>query len=76
ADALAERLRAHYALLTSVAAFSPEQPGRRRVYDRQDAFYLPLDGFDGIDRPGPNLLIYVRSELAGAIPAAASATAR
>ena len=31
------------------------------VYDRQDEFYLPLAGFDGITRPGPDLKLYVRS---------------
>jgi Dolichyl-phosphate-mannose-protein mannosyltransferase len=30
------------------------------VYDRQDDFYLPMSGFRRIDRPGPNLQIYVR----------------
>ena len=32
----------------------------RNVYDLQDEFYLPLAGFHRIDRPGPNLTIYVR----------------
>ena len=32
----------------------------RNVYDRQDEFYLPIAGFHGIERPGPNLRIYVR----------------
>ena len=35
------------------------------VYDWQDEFYLPLAGFGGIERPGPNLTIYVRPDLAG-----------
>jgi hypothetical protein len=30
------------------------------VYDWQDDFYLPLTGFKGIERPGPNLKIYIR----------------
>jgi len=34
------------------------------VYDWQDEFYLPLTGFAGIQRPGPNLTIYVRPDLA------------
>ena len=29
------------------------------IYDWQDDFYLPLAGFKGIERPGPNLKIYV-----------------
>ncbi len=32
----------------------------RHVYDQQDAFYVPFDGFDGVARPGPNLSIYER----------------
>ena len=30
------------------------------IYDWQDDFYLPLTGFKGIERPGPNLKIYIR----------------
>jgi len=30
------------------------------VYDRQDEFYLPIAGFKGIERPGPNFRVYVR----------------
>jgi hypothetical protein len=32
----------------------------RNVYDWQDEFYLPLSGFHGIQRPGPNLQVYIR----------------
>ena len=35
----------------------PLDPGN--VYDLQDEFYLPLTGFRGIVRPGPNLDVYV-----------------
>jgi hypothetical protein len=28
------------------------------VYDQQDAFYLPFDGFSGVERPGANFSIY------------------
>jgi hypothetical protein len=35
-------------------------PDPHNVYDLQDEFYLPLAGFRRIDRPGPNLKIYVR----------------
>jgi len=31
------------------------------VYDPLDAFYLPIWGFEGIDRPGPSLLIQTPS---------------
>jgi hypothetical protein len=34
------------------------------VYDWQDEFYLPLRGFRDIWRPGPNLTVYVRPDLA------------
>ena len=30
------------------------------LYDRQDDFYLPMSGFRQIERPGPNVQIYVR----------------
>jgi hypothetical protein len=36
---------------------------RRNVYDWQDEFYVPLTGFKGIQRPGPNLRIYVRRDV-------------
>jgi hypothetical protein len=35
-------------------------PDAHNVYDLQDEFYLPLAGFQRIDRPGPNLKVYVR----------------
>jgi hypothetical protein len=35
------------------------------VYDWQDEFFLPLTGFKGIERPGPNFKIYIRR---GAFP--------
>jgi hypothetical protein len=31
-----------------------------RIYDQQDAFYLPLAGLDGIQRPGPSFDVYKR----------------
>ena len=30
------------------------------VYDQQDAFFVPLAGFAGVGRPGPNFFIYQR----------------
>ena len=33
------------------------------VYDRDDAFYVPLSGFRAVTRPGPNVEIYSRSDL-------------
>jgi dolichyl-phosphate-mannose-protein mannosyltransferase len=35
-------------------------PDPHNVYDLQDEFYLPFAGFHRVDRPGPNLKIYVR----------------
>jgi len=48
-------LRLGYTLAHRIDAFTPD-PGR--VYDMQDAFFIPFDGFRGVDRPGPNFLIY------------------
>lgn len=36
---------------------------RANVYDLQDEFYLPLAGFRGIERPGPNLDVFVRKHV-------------
>jgi hypothetical protein len=33
---------------------------RANIYDQQDDFYVPLAGFHQIERPGPNVRIYVR----------------
>jgi hypothetical protein len=54
----AEALEAHYRLSANfeVAAADPDN-----VYDWQDEFYLPLGGFKRIERPGPNLKVYVRA---------------
>ena len=32
----------------------------QHVYDQQDAFFVPLAGFAGVGRPGPNFSIYQR----------------
>jgi hypothetical protein len=41
------------------------------VYDQQDAFYLPIDGFARIARPGPNIRFYERRPVdAGSTPPA------
>ena len=34
----------------------------RNVYDWQDQFFVPLSGFEGIERPGPNVGIYLRRD--------------
>jgi 4-amino-4-deoxy-L-arabinose transferase-like glycosyltransferase len=36
------------------------RPGIERVYDQQDAFYLPIDGLEGLSRPGPSFELYSR----------------
>ena len=41
-----------------VRAFPVTADGTDRLYDQQDAFFLPLDGLAGIERPGPSFEIY------------------
>jgi hypothetical protein len=55
-DALVPRLR-DYDLRYTVRAVNMNQP---HVYDQQDAWFVPLAGFDGVARPGPNLSVYRR----------------
>jgi hypothetical protein len=45
-----------YEPIWCVAAHDPGVTSN--VYDLQDAFFLPLAGFAGIERPGPNIDIY------------------
>jgi hypothetical protein len=33
-----------------------------RIYDLQDAFFVPFAGFEGVARPGPNFTLYKRRE--------------
>ena len=37
-------------------------PDPTRVYDMQDAFFIPFAGFRGVERPGPNFLIYRKND--------------
>jgi hypothetical protein len=46
-----------YDLLHSIRAVNMKQP---HLYDQQDAWFVPLAGFEGVARPGPNLSIYHR----------------
>lgn len=46
-----------YALAADLQAAASDPAN---VYDWQDEFYLPLTGFKGVTRAGPNLQIYVR----------------
>jgi 4-amino-4-deoxy-L-arabinose transferase-like glycosyltransferase len=64
-DAVGKR----YVLVHAIRAFQPPLGDAPRVYDAQDAFFVPLAGFDGIERPGPNVAIYVRSDQVDALPA-------
>jgi hypothetical protein len=48
-----------YRLVYEVRAYDPDVPNR--VFDMQDAFFLPLSGFTRVVRPGPNIRIYARS---------------
>jgi hypothetical protein len=41
-----------------VARFTPGTPACAAVYDLFDQFYLPYANFDGIERPGPDTVIY------------------
>jgi len=49
-------LKADYQLAYERRVVTPDSAN---VYDLQDEFYLPLTGFRGIVRPGPNLEVYV-----------------
>jgi len=37
--------------------------GVSRVYDMQDAFFLPIAGFRGVQRPGPTVWIFRRLDV-------------
>lgn len=54
-DALGPFLQAHYTLLHEETAWNGVVSP---VFDQQDAFYLPVDGFSGFERMGPSLRLY------------------
>lgn len=56
--ALERLLREQYTLARQFPTES--RPGIARVYDQQDAFYLPIDGLEGLTRPGPSFELYRR----------------
>ncbi len=56
--ALESRLRADYTLVRSFPTAVTERSDR--VYDQQDAFYIPLSGLEGLERPGPGFELYRR----------------
>jgi hypothetical protein len=47
-----------YVQVRSFVAIDPST--QNHVFDWQDAFFLPLSGFHGIRRPGPNFHVYQR----------------
>lgn len=55
---LERTLRAEYTLQRSF--LTGAGAGSGRLYDQMDAFYLPLSGFDGLSRPGPEFELYRR----------------
>ena len=57
-ETLRDLVRQRYALELRVDGV----PGQAEdgIYDRQDAFFLPIDGFRRVARPGPTVLIYRR----------------
>jgi 4-amino-4-deoxy-L-arabinose transferase-like glycosyltransferase len=57
-EVVKEFLTENYALAWQFTAFAHDPS---RVYDSQDAFFVPFSGFRGIERPGPNFTLYKRS---------------
>ena len=45
--------------LTLVADFDPQRRGgERAIFEQNDAYYIPISGFSGVERPGPHVRIY------------------
>jgi 4-amino-4-deoxy-L-arabinose transferase-like glycosyltransferase len=63
---LLELARTRYDLVFSVVA-TPTR-SRSAVYDRQDAFFMPISDFHSIERPGPTIRIYRRQDLSPRMP--------
>ena len=51
-DVVTAFLKEGYDVAWQFTAFSPRDG---RVYDRQDAFFIPFAGFSGVARPGAEL---------------------
>jgi 4-amino-4-deoxy-L-arabinose transferase-like glycosyltransferase len=66
--AVTEFLRSGYQQVRSFHALDVDAPGN--VYDIQDAFFVPFAGFSGVERPGPNVHVYRRTEEGADAPAA------
>jgi 4-amino-4-deoxy-L-arabinose transferase-like glycosyltransferase len=56
-EAALQYLDSGYDLVRTFDAFDPSSP---HVYDYQDAFFIPYAGFAGVERPGPNYMLYRR----------------
>jgi hypothetical protein len=52
-----ELLQKNYAFAKHFQAFSPKDT---HIFDQQDAFFAPFGGFRGVERPGPNYMLYKR----------------
>jgi hypothetical protein len=50
-------LKHDYEFVKFFRAFSRNE---QHVFDQQDAFFAPFAGFRGVERPGPNYLLYKR----------------
>jgi hypothetical protein len=57
-EVVTEFLKEDYEFVREFTAYTP---GTSRVYDQQDAFFIPFAGFSGVTRPGPNFTLYRRS---------------
>jgi dolichyl-phosphate-mannose-protein mannosyltransferase len=57
---VAETARRSYYPAAQFIGYDPAQTSGN-VYDPIDAFFLPLRGFKGVERPGPNVTVYRRS---------------
>jgi len=67
--AVNETASGDYTRVAAFDAYDPAQAGRN-VYDELDAFYLPLRGLHGIERPGPTITVWQRRRDSAPISAA------
>lgn len=61
-DTLTRVLADRYTLVASYPNERPTSAPVARLYDQQDAFYLPLSGFSGLRRPGPSFDLFRRRQ--------------
>lgn len=55
---IADLLAGSYVLRVSFEAI--DMRNTKNIFDKLDAFYVPVAGFEGIQRPGPNMYVYER----------------